>query len=204
MSCRSQRCQLGLHPFSPLPNPQLLVLGVATPWRFEVCCSCQASCMPSPDNGAIRGRAAPQCQSLHLPAQAAYQQPHSCLQRFALNLPSQANWRKPRCHLNTWGLLPLLLEVRTKCQGRAWGPAHCHSASPPRAGEFPALCYNSTTSGRSQLLTTQQTSRCVPLPPRQQDWTHTVPFTIHTSDLYFIFGSPGTIKNCSHQCYLSI
>lgn len=153
-----------------------------------------------PRHGAIRGRAAPRCQSSYLPAQAVYQQPHSCLQRFALNLPSQANWRKPCCHLNTWGLL----EVRTKCQGRAWGPARCHSASPPRAGEFPSLCCNSTTSGRSQLLTSQQTSRCVPLPPRQQDRTHTVPFTIHTSDLYFIFGSPGTIKNCSHQCYLSI
>lgn len=44
-----------------------------------------------PEHEIITGKATSLCPSLHLPAQAAYQQPCLCPYRFDLDLPSQVH-----------------------------------------------------------------------------------------------------------------
>lgn len=101
-----ERCQLGPHPFLPLPNLQLMVLVISAPWRFQVCSSCHASSMPSPNTKPLQENS-PLVLELTSASVGRLLAAIFCPSGFALTLPSQVSRRKAHCHLSTWALLTL-------------------------------------------------------------------------------------------------
>lgn len=59
---------------------------------------------------------------------------------------------KTHFHLNTQGLLMMLLEVMTKLQGQISGHISCLSIFSLEADELPFLHHNRTGPGQSRLL----------------------------------------------------
>lgn len=101
-----KRCQLGPHPFLPLPNLQLVVLVISAPWRFQVCSSCHASRMQSPNTKPLQ-EDRPLVLELTSASIGCLPAAIFCPSGFALTLPNQASRRKAHCHLSTWALLTL-------------------------------------------------------------------------------------------------